>query len=167
MKQKIIITEEDAKKIKEYRKRVKNKYTDRRMRAVQLLGEGYSNGEAAKMTEADKRQISRWAKKYKNGGVEALDPKCGGRHHQNISYEEEEEILEQFKKQAEEGQIIEVKEIKKAYDEKVGHQTHPTQIYKILHRHDWRKVMPRSKHPKKANEEAIEASKKLRTYAAK
>ncbi len=84
-----------------------------------------------------------------------------------LSYEEEEEILEQFKKQAKAGQIIKMREIKKAYDEKRGHQTHPAQIYKILHRHDWRKVMPRSKHLKKANEEAIKAPKKLRTNAAK
>ncbi|MCI8758540.1 MAG: winged helix-turn-helix domain-containing protein [Oscillospiraceae bacterium] len=35
------------------------------------------------------------------------------------------------------------------------------QIYCVLHRHGWRKVMPRSKHPKKASEDEIAASKKL------
>ena len=34
-------------------------------------------------------------------------------------------------------------------------------IYMLLKRKGYRKVMPRSKHPKKAKEEAIEASKKL------
>ncbi|MBR4040361.1 MAG: winged helix-turn-helix domain-containing protein [Clostridia bacterium] len=37
-----------------------------------------------------------------------------------------------------------------------------TQIYYVLHRHGWRKIMPRSRHPKKASEEAIEASKNLK-----
>ncbi len=161
MSKKIEITKEDAEKIKEYRKKIKDKYTDRRMRAVQLLGEGYRNGEAAKMTESDKRQVSRWAGIYKKGGIEALNSKRGGGNHRNMSYKEEENILEQFTKRAEAGQIIEVKEIKKKYEEKVGHEIHPTQIYHILHRHGWRKVMPRSRHPKKANDEAIEASKKL------
>ena len=40
MKQKYIITAEDSAKIKEYRKQVKDKYLDRRLYAVQLLGEG-------------------------------------------------------------------------------------------------------------------------------
>lgn len=35
----------------------------------------------------------------------------------------------------------------------------------MLERHGWRKVMPRSKHPQKASEEAIEASKKIKTAA--
>ena len=38
----------------------------------------------------------------------------------------------------------------------VGH------IYAVLHRNGWRKTMPRSRHPKKASDEAIEASKKLK-----
>ena len=36
-------------------------------------------------------------------------------------------------------------------------------IYMLLKRHGWRKVMPRAKHPKKADEEVIQASKKLTT----
>ncbi len=43
----------------------------------------------------------------------------------------------------------------------VGHSVGSGQIYYVLERHGWRKIMPRSKHPKKANEGAIEASKKL------
>jgi len=35
------------------------------------------------------------------------------------------------------------------------------QVYRVLHRHGWRKVMPRSKYPKKASEEVIETSKKI------
>ncbi len=37
-------------------------------------------------------------------------------------------------------------------------------IYYVLRRHGWRKIMPRSKHPKKAKQEAIEASNKLGQY---
>jgi hypothetical protein len=35
------------------------------------------------------------------------------------------------------------------------------QIDRVLKRQEWRKVKPRSRHPKKAGTEAIEASKKL------
>ena len=78
-----------------------------------------------------------------------------------MSYEEETALLEPFRKKAEAGQIVEVSEMNKAYQEAVGHSIGTGQIYHVLHRHGWRKVMPRSKHPKKASEEDIEASKKL------
>ena len=54
-----------------------------------------------------------------------------------------------------------VKAIKAAYDKKVGHETGHGQIYFVLHRHGWSKKLPRSKHPKSATPEAIDASKKL------
>lgn len=78
-----------------------------------------------------------------------------------MSFEEEEAFLKQFEEKAEKGQIITAKEIEKAYIEKVGHSIGSGQIYYLLKRHGFRKIMPRSKHPKKATEEAIEASKKL------
>ena len=57
--------------------------------------------------------------------------------------------------------MIEVKEIEAAYQAAVDHPISVSQIYFVLHRHGWRKVMPRSRHPQKASDEMIEASKKL------
>ena len=78
-----------------------------------------------------------------------------------MRYEEESALLEPFQKDAEAGQIVEVSEIKAAYQKAVGHSIGTAQIYYVLRRHKWRKVMPRSKHPKKADEEVIKASKKI------
>ena len=75
-----------------------------------------------------------------------------------MSIEEEKEFLSTYTKQAEAGQIIDLNELKAAYIEKVGHSIGGSQIYRMLERHGWRKVMPRSKHPQKASNEAIEAS---------
>ena len=61
----------------------------------------------------------------------------------------------------EKGELVEISEIAKAYQAAVDHPVSNGQIYSVLHRHGWRKVMPRSKHPKKASEEEIAASKKL------
>ena len=66
-----------------------------------------------------------------------------------------------FQKQASAGQMVNVAEIKAAYEKAVGHSIGSGQIYCVLKRHNWRKVMPRSRHPKKASDEAIDASKKL------
>lgn len=79
----------------------------------------------------------------------------------NLSYDEEEKLLAEFEAKAESGQIIEVSDIKAAYQEKVGHTISSGQIYYVLKRHSWRKVKPRSRHPKKASPEVIETSKKL------
>ena len=57
--------------------------------------------------------------------------------------------------------MVEISEIEAAYQKKVDHKIGEVQIYRVLHRHGWRKIMPRSRHPKKATPEAIEASKKL------
>ena len=78
-----------------------------------------------------------------------------------MTCEEEAAFLSAYKELAEQGQIIETGEIKRSYEEKTGHRIGKGQIYRVLKRHGWRKVMPRSKHPNKASDEAIEASKKL------
>ena len=78
-----------------------------------------------------------------------------------MSFEEEANLLEPFHERASQGQLVEVSEIKAVYEEAVGHTIGGSQIYYVLRRHGWRKVMPRSRHPKKASDEAIEASKKL------
>ena len=75
---------------------------------------------------------------------------------------QEAAILAPFKERAEKGELVEISEIAKAYQREVEHPVSKGQIYCVLHRHGWRKVMPRSKHPKKASDEEIAASKKLK-----
>ncbi len=155
------ISKEEAAKIKEIRKTITDKRVDKRLHAVQLRGEGFKNEEIANKLETSAKVVSRWVCAYIKGGAEALYQKKRIGTHRNLSYEEEAELLKEFLKKAENGQIVEVSEIEKAYIEKVGHSIGNSQIYRVLKRHGWRKVMPRSKHPKKADKEAIEASKKL------
>ena len=69
-------------------------------------------------------------------------------------------ILNKYEKSAEKGQIIKIYEIKEEYEKKCGHKIGAGTIYRVLKRHNWRKVMPRSKHPKKADDKEIEKSKK-------
>jgi transposase len=155
------ISYEEGKEAQEARKTVNDKQTDKRLWAVQLRSEGKKNEEIAERLETSADMISRWVCEFVKGGVEALMPKQRTGRPRNISHEEEEALLKGFAQLAESGQIIEVSDIEKAYQEKVGHRIGTGQIYYVLRRHGWRKVMPRSKHPNKASDEAIEASKKL------
>ena len=122
-----------------------------------------TNDEIAQKLDTSDKMVSQWVSAYiNNGGIAALLPKERIGMHRNLSIEEEKEFLSAYTKQAEAGQIIDLNELKAAYIEKVGHSIGGSQIYRMLERHGWRKVMPRSKHPQKASDEAIEASKKLK-----
>lgn len=157
------INAENAAEIEEIRKTITDKKVDRRLYAVQLRGEGLTNDEIAQKLDTSDKMVSQWVSAYiNNGGISALLPKERIGMHRNLSIEEEKEFLSAYTKQAEAGQIIDLNELKAAYIEKVGHSIGGSQIYRMLERHGWRKVMPRSKHPQKASNEAIEASKKLK-----
>jgi transposase len=134
---------------------------EKRLRAVQMRGEGKGNVEIGGQLETSAAVVSRWISWYVNGGLLALLPKRREARYFNLSNEEESRFLAEYEARAQAGQLVEVSEIKAAYQEKVGHTIGGGQIYRVLHRHGWRKVKPRSKHPKKATPEAIEASKKL------
>ena len=155
------ISKEQAEEIRELRKTIKDKQTDKRLKAVQLRGEGKKNKAIADQLETSTDVVSHWISLFENGGIEAVLPKARTGRPLNLSYDEEEKLLAEFEAKAESGQIIEVSDIKAAYQEKVGHTISSGQIYYVLKRHSWRKVKPRSRHPKKASPEVIETSKKL------
>jgi transposase len=149
------------------RKENRDKQVEKRLHAVQMRGEGKKNVKIGEQLETSAAVVSRWISRYVNGGLAALLPKHREARYYNLSYEEESCFLAEYEARAQAGQMVEVSEIKAAYQEKVGHTIGGGQIYRVLHRHDWRKVKPRSKHPKKATPEAIQASKKLTTPSRK
>jgi len=157
-----VISKEQATEIRAARKAVKDKRVDKRLYAVQLRGDGYKNAVIALKLDTSAKVVSHWVSAYCKDGIEALLGGKYGGNRRNMSIAEETAFLQEYKKHAEEGQLIEVGAIKAAYEAKVGHSIGGSQIYYVLRRHGWRKVMPRSKHPKKASGEAIEASKKLK-----
>lgn len=160
------ISEAAMEEIDRQRKSNKDKRAEKRMYAIKLRGQGKSNVEAAKILETSADVISFWVSSYVKGGVEALLAKPRPGRPTQISLDEEAELLAGFDAKAAAGQVVEVSDIKAAYQEKVGHRIGNGQIYLVLKRHEWRKVKPRSRHPKKASPEVIEASKKLTLESA-
>jgi len=134
---------------------------DRRLKAIELRASGKSAKEISAIIGFHPGYISQLMAKYRDGGIKAITGNHYGGNRRNKSVEEEAKLLEPFRQRATQGQLIEISEIKAAYEKAVGHTIGGSQIYYVLRRHGWRKVMPRSKHPKKASDEVIEASKKL------
>lgn len=88
---------------------------------------------------------SRWAKE----GEAIFDVHGrGGRHHQYLTPEQEQELLAPFVQRAQGGGMLTVAEIQQAYRERSGRQVARSTIYRLLERHGWRKVVPRPRHPK-------------------
>lgn len=87
--------------------------------------------------------------RYNRQGEAALaTPGKGGRHNCYLSWSQEKQLIESFKVKAVKGHIATAKEIKLAYEQQVGHQVHKTTIYRLMDRHQWHKIVPRSSHPK-------------------
>ena len=88
--------------------------------------------------------------------------KSGGRNHENMSVEEEKAFLAPFFDRAKEGGVVVATEIKVAYEHLVGRKVPKSTIYRMLDRHDWRKIMPRPRHPQKDSSREEEFKKTSR-----
>jgi transposase len=87
---------------------------------------------------------------YDHGGIEALKPKPnGGRKHQNMTLAEEKALLARFTRAAGSGEMLNIHDLKQAYEKAIGHASSDSTVYNLLHRHGWRKLMPRPFHPKR------------------
>lgn len=156
-------SEEQIIELKSARKKNKDKNVEKRLKALLLRANGEKCAEVAQKTGYAASYLSALASKYHKEGLEAITESHYGGNHRNMSFEEEAMLLQPFREAAAAGQIVETSAILKAYEEKLGRSCEKDhgRIYRVLERHKWRKVMPRSKHPKKASEEEIESSKKL------
>jgi transposase len=93
-------------------------------------------------------------------GIDALvEEKRGGRRRQLMTIEEEKSFLASFEIAARDGEILVANEIRASLEKHLGRTVHKSTVYRLLRRHNWRKVMPRPKHPKQ-DELTIEAFKK-------
>ncbi len=86
---------------------------------------------------------------YLRGGLPAGQgrPK-GGRRHQHLTVAQEQRLLAPLHRQAHAGALVTVAQLKQRYQARVGCAVADSTIYRVLARHQWRRVQPRPKHPK-------------------
>jgi len=80
-----------------------------------------------------------------------------------LSLEEEAELLDSIRPIAEKGRIINAFAIKEQIEERLAKKVSKDYLYDLLHRHKWRKVMPRPQHPKADKEKQEEFKKNFRS----
>ena len=157
------ITSEQQAEIEAARKKNRNKKIETKLRILSLRAGGKTLKEISEITEYHFTNVSKIISQFIHRGLSYMLQCHYLGNHRNMTCEQEEAVLAPYREKAEKGEIVLVAEIARAYQTAVGHTTAPTHIYAVLKRHGWRKVMPRSRHPRKASEEAVEASKKLRS----
>lgn len=154
---------DEYQRLVEAEKQCKDKRTSKKLCVLLTRFKGISIAETAVRMNCSESKVKRLVAAYRKNGLEDFMKNKYKGNHRSLSEAEEKEILSRFEKMAEAGQVISGQDIKRAFNERLGKDTGRGYIYTVLKRHGWRKVMPRSRHPKKASEEAIEASKKLTT----
>ena len=135
-------------------------YRQRWLIIYNALAEPRKAEEIARHCGVSKATVHQVISTYNRLGVAAVEtPGKGGRRHQYLRREEEEQFLAPFFAHAQSGEIATVQEIWRAFEERVGHLVDESTIYRLLDRHGWRKLAARPRHPK-ANLEEQEAFQK-------
>jgi transposase len=121
-----------------------------RIQMVLLRESGMTQRSIAEAMGVSLSTVNRAHMAFDHGGIQALKPKpIGGRQRENMTLAEEKALLRRFAKAAGAGEMLNIHELKTAYQAAIGHATNNSTIYNLLARHGWRKLMPRPFHSKR------------------
>jgi len=121
-----------------------------RIQIVLLRESGMTQPAIATAMGVSLSTVNRAHMAYDHGGIKALKPKpIGGRMRENMTLAEEKALLARFAKAAGAGELLNIHDLKAAYEQAIGHETSNSTVYNLLARHGWRKLMPRPFHPKR------------------
>ena len=99
--------------------------------------------EISKHLAVSESLVHKTLSEYNRLGSSSIETKGkGGRRNSYLSKDEESKFLESFILEAKRGYIATASEIQDSYEELIGHKVHKTTIYRLLERHDWRKIVP-------------------------
>lgn len=140
----------DREAVRQFMCEAKNLEEFKRYQSIHLrVNEGLTVKQISHATGLAESSIHNLHTLCRQKGLEALKTKGrGGRNRSYLSVEEEKAILEAIYPEATKGGILEVGIVHKAFEKKVGHPVARFTIYRLLARHDWRKIFPRPRHPK-------------------
>jgi transposase len=121
-----------------------------RIQMVLLRENGMTQPAIAEAMGVSLSTVNRAHMAYDAGGIKALKPKpIGGRQRENMTLEQEKALLARFGKAAGAGEMLNIHDLKAAYEKAIGHETSNSTVYNVLARHGWRKLMPRPYHPQR------------------
>src|SRR5260221_3010785 len=121
-----------------------------RIQVVLLRESGITQPAIAEAMGVSLSTVNRAHMAYDGGGIKVLKPKpIGGRQRENMTLSEEKALLARFAKAAGAGEMLNIHDLKAAYEQAIGHSTSNITVYNLLVRNARPKVMPRPFHPKR------------------
>lgn len=161
------ISEAEYERIKAASKANRNKRVAKRLEVLELRYARKSNAEIAEKTGFNKQYVTTLIQTYKRQGLKEYIRIKQTSHRRNMSEEEEAKVLAQCEEEADAGKVLTAEAVRKKLEEKLGRETSANYVYRVMQRNGWRKVMPRSRHPKAASQEEQDSSKKLKLSTPK
>ena len=136
-----------------------------RWQSIFLTSKGLQSDIVAEYVGTTKGTVHQWVYQYNHGGPDGfLLQGRGGRRFGFLSLEEEAKLLESIRPRAEKGRILNAFAIKEQIEERLTKKVSKDYLYDLLHRHKWRKVMPRPQHPKADKEKQEEFKKNFQSW---
>ena len=129
---------------------VKDAKCYKRLEALQMRSKGVKREQIAEITGFNISYISQLVSKYFQLGITSIIQDSRTGNNRKLTSEQEKELLAPFEDIAKRGEMLVVADIKAAYDKMTGEESSVPTVYNLLKRNNWRKIMPRSRHPKKS-----------------
>jgi len=79
---------------------------------------------------------------------DAVRPSWGGRRRASLTLEEERDFLAPWERASNAGGVLVASPLRAALAQRLGRPVAASVVYRMLARHDWRKVAPDTRHPK-------------------
>jgi transposase len=161
MAQAFIFSREELARAEELRDTHKNERDYRAALIFILMATGlHTAKDLAKIFGLSERMIFNDINKIRHPELVNNNEWGGGNNHL-LTVEEETKFLNKWMSKAENGQILTMPDLHIEYNKLVGKNTPKSTFYRLLKRHNWRKVLPDTKHPKSNPEAQEEFKKKL------
>jgi transposase len=97
-----------------------------RIQMVLMRESGMTQPEIAEVMGVSLSTVNRAHMAYDRGGIKALKPKpSGGRQRENMSVAQEKALLARYTKAAGAGELLNIQDLKLAYEKAIGHGSHP------------------------------------------
>ena len=109
--------------------------------------------EVATMLQVSKPAVWQWIRQYNRLGPLGLNRKGrGGRRWSYLTLDQEAEFLKSLHERAAKGEILTANQIHPELCKLAGREVSIHYVYRLLHRHGWRKMAPRPHHVKRDKE---------------
>jgi transposase len=136
--------------------------------AIWLTHLCHSALEIADLLQVSKQAVWLWVGQYNKNGPEGLSRRGrGGRRWSFLSWEDEEALLRSWEGRAISGEVLSAPQLLPEVRNVVGKNVSLDYVYKLLHRHRWRKLGPRPRHVKVDKNAQAEFKKNSPTLSEK